>query len=76
MPLKELAERRNLLHRKSDVPIPGTKHIEYMKENAGASGIELSEDTVTKLNALINEDTITGNRYVDDRMAEADAERD
>ncbi len=86
VPYGKIAEENNcsmaqlalvwLLHRKNDVPIPGTKHIEYMKENAGASGIELSEDTVAKLNALINEDTITGNRYVDDRMAEADAERD
>lgn len=86
VPYGKIAEENNcsmaqlalawLLHRKNDVPIPGTKHIEYMKENAGASGIELSEDTVTELNALINEDTITGNRYIDDRMVEADAERD
>jgi aryl-alcohol dehydrogenase-like predicted oxidoreductase len=86
VPYSEIAEENNctmaqlalawLLHRKGDVPIPGTKHIEYMKENAGASGIELSDETVAKLNALINEETIIGKRYVEERMVEADAERD
>ncbi len=65
-----------LLHRENDVPIPGTKHIDYMKENAGAAEIVLSDQTVAELNELINETTIVGNRYTDDRMAEADAERD
>ncbi|MEM7256665.1 MAG: aldo/keto reductase [Pseudomonadota bacterium] len=65
-----------LLHRQNDVPIPGTKHIEYMKENAGAAEVALSDQTVAQLNELINEDTVVGNRYNDARMAEADAERD
>ena len=47
-----------------------------MKENAGASEVKLTDDTVAELNKLINEDTIIGNRYTDARMAEADAERD
>ncbi len=85
-PFAEIAQQNNcsmaqlalawLLHRRNDVPIPGTKHIEFMKENAGASEITLSDETVAQLNELINEDTITGNRYNDMRMAEADAERD
>jgi len=58
------------------VPIPGTKHIEYMKENAGASSVSLSDATVAALNELINESTVVGNRYNDERMADADAERD
>ncbi len=65
-----------LLDRETSVPIPGTKHIDYMQENAGASGVTLSKETVAKLDALINEKTITGNRYTDERMADADAERD
>ena len=86
VPYGQIAEENNctmaqlalawLLHRKGDVPIPGTKHIEYMKENAGGSGVTLSDETVAQLNALINEETITGNRYTDERMADADAERD
>ena len=86
VPFAEIAEQNNcsmaqlalawLLHRQSSVPIPGTKHIEFMKENAGASAVTLSAETVSKLDALINEKTVVGNRYSDERMADADAERD
>ena len=58
------------------IPIPGTKHIEYMQENAGASEIILDQATVDELDQLINEDTIIGKRYSKDRMASADSERD
>lgn len=86
IPFAEIAEENNcsmaqlaiawLLHRDKDVPIPGTKHIEFMKENAGAANVELSTETVTKLNDLINESTVTGARYDASRMASADSERD
>ncbi|MCL4152285.1 UNVERIFIED_CONTAM: hypothetical protein GTU68_053038 [Idotea baltica] len=85
-PFGEIAEQNNctmaqlaiawLLHRDGSVPIPGTKHIEYMKENAGASQVTLSAETVAALNELINENTVIGNRYSDERMADADSERD
>ncbi len=85
-PFAEIAEQHNcsmaqlaiawLLHRQPGVPIPGTKHIEYMKENAGASEIVLSDETVAQLDSLINENTVIGNRYTDERMADADSERD
>ena len=61
---------------KTMVPIPGTKHVEFLIENAGASNVELDAGTVVELDQLINEDTIIGNRYVEARMAEADSERD
>ncbi len=61
---------------KNMVPIPGTKHMEYMIENAGASAVELDAATVAELDQLINEDTVIGDRYVAARMAEADSERD
>ena len=86
VPYAEIAKQNNcsmaqlalawLLHRDNSIPIPGTKHIDFMKENAGASGVTLSADTVAELDALINEKTIVGNRYNDERMADADAERD
>lgn len=85
-PFAEIAEQNNctmaqlalawLLHRQNDVPIPGTKHVEFMKENAGAADVVLDAQTVVALNELINESTVIGNRYEDKRMAEADAERD
>ena len=58
------------------VSIPGTKHIEYMQENAAASEIVLTGETVAELDQLINENTIIGKRYTAARMAAADSERD
>lgn len=58
------------------IPIPGTKHIDYMLENAGAGDIELSVSTVAALNELINETTVQGQRYTAALMASMDAERD
>ena len=86
VPYAEIAKQNNcsmaqlalawLLHRDNSIPIPGTKQIDFMKENAGASGVTLSAESVAELDALINEKTIVGNRYNDERMADADAERD
>lgn len=61
---------------KTMVSIPGTKHIEYMEENAGASEIVLNEKTFEELDQLINENTIVGDRYTKARMESADSERD
>jgi len=58
------------------VPIPGTKHLEWMIENAGAADIELDAATVADLDALINEDTVAGHRYTDALMASTDSEKD
>ena len=58
------------------IPIPGTKHHEWMVENAGAADIELSAETVAELDALINEDTVSGTRYTDALMASTDSEKD
>lgn len=61
---------------RSMVPIPGTKHIEFMEENGQASGITLDDKTITELDQLINESTVVGTRYTEDRMAGSDSERD
>ena len=58
------------------VPIPGTKHLEFMKENSGAAKIVLDQATAAKLDQLINENTIVGARYNAARMANTDSERD
>ena len=58
------------------VPIPGTKHVDFMKENAAAGDITLDEATVVELNNLINESTVIGTRYTKDRMASSDSEQD
>lgn len=58
------------------IPIPGTKHIEYMQENFGATEIQLDADTVQELDQLINEDTVLGRRYHDTLMDNIDSEKD
>jgi len=58
------------------VPIPGTKHFDWMIENAGAGDITLAVETVAELDLLINEDTVSGNRYTDALMASTDSEKD
>ncbi len=58
------------------VPIPGTKDVEHMRENAAAGDISLDQSTVRTLDELINENTVHGKRYNDDLMASTDSERD
>lgn len=61
---------------KTMVPIPGTRVIQHMKDNAASAQIELDSETINTLDAMINESTVVGRRYNDVRMAEADSERD
>ncbi|MFT5721154.1 MAG: aryl-alcohol dehydrogenase-like predicted oxidoreductase [Motiliproteus sp.] len=58
------------------VPIPGTKHIDYMRENALAAELELPASVVDELDQLINEETVVGARYTDSVMSTIDSERD
>jgi aryl-alcohol dehydrogenase-like predicted oxidoreductase len=58
------------------IPIPGTKHMDWMIENAGAAEITLDAATVDELDRLINEDTVAGYRYTDALMASTDSEKD
>jgi aryl-alcohol dehydrogenase-like predicted oxidoreductase len=58
------------------IPIPGTKHMDWMIENAAAGEITLDAATVNELDTLINEDTVAGYRYTDALMASTDSEKD
>jgi len=63
-------------HGNGMIPIPGTKNIDHMHENAGAADISLSDEVVQSLDELINETTVAGRRYTDALMASTDSERD
>lgn len=63
-------------HGNKMIPIPGTKDVKHMHENAGAGDIRLSDDVVQALDALINEYTVAGRRYTDALMASTDSEKD
>lgn len=45
------------------VPIPGTKRIERLAENVGASAVELTPEQLTELRAAADEVRIVGARY-------------
>ena len=47
------------------IPIPGTRHSNWAEENFNALAVTLDEDVLNELDALINQDTVVGNRYPD-----------
>lgn len=46
------------------IPIPGTRKVERLEENFGATGIELSEEELKGVRKLIEEAKVTGARWV------------
>lgn len=77
--IEELAERKGctpaqlalawLLARGDDiVPIPGTKHAEYVEENAAAAKIELSGEEISKIDEIIPPSVTAGARYPEGGM--------
>ena len=74
--VKRVAERRNatpaqialawVLAQGDDVvPIPGTKRVKYLEDNAGAVDVRLDDEDLRELGAL--EKNVAGERY-DERM--------
>ncbi|MGR8919456.1 MAG: aldo/keto reductase [Gammaproteobacteria bacterium] len=45
------------------VPIPGTKHVAFLEEDAGAVGVELSADDIVRLDQLFQPGAMAGERY-------------
>jgi aryl-alcohol dehydrogenase-like predicted oxidoreductase len=56
------------------VPIPGTRHPSHVIENTRAADVRLTPEVVERLDALINQHTIAGNRYNDATQQEIDTE--
>lgn len=50
------------------VPIPGTKHLKYLEENAGAADIELTKEELQRISRAVPPDEVAGLRYPADRM--------
>ncbi len=64
-----------LLHRAPHIiPIPGTRSVEHLKENFAAMNANLCAETLARLNALINQTTVTGERYSPQSSSEVDTE--
>src|SRR4051794_24328387 len=55
-----------VLHRGDDiVPIPGTKRVSYLEENAAAADVTLSDDELRQLDEIAPAGIAAGDRYAD-----------
>ena len=50
------------------VPIPGTKRREYLDENAGATGVTLTEDDLASIEEAMPRGSAAGERYGEEQM--------
>ena len=65
-----------LLHRGDHIiPIPGTTSLAHLAEDLAAVDVKLSLAIMTKLDTLINEKTVTGERYNAQSQSEVDTEQ-
>ena len=66
-----------LLARGEDIiPIPGTKKVKYVEENAAAADIRLSADDCRRLEQAVNPAVVTGERYDQDFALTLDSEEE
>ena len=64
-----------LLHKSPDIiPIPGTTSVEHLRDDLAAAELQLSLDDMANLDALINQQTVAGNRYGAQANSEVDTE--
>jgi len=64
-----------LLHKGPDIlPIPGTARIDHLRENNGAAAVKLDVGVMQRLDALINQRTVSGDRYNEQANREVDTE--
>ncbi len=64
-----------LLHKGEDIiPIPGTTSVAHLLDDLGAVNVKLTSDVIARLDALINEHTVAGNRYNAQANSEVDTE--
>ena len=64
-----------LLHKGDDlIPIPGTTSVAHLMDDLGAVNVKLSADLIARVEALINERTVVGDRYNAQANSEVDTE--
>jgi aryl-alcohol dehydrogenase-like predicted oxidoreductase len=64
-----------LLHKGEDIlPIPGTTSVDHLREDLAAASVRLDPALLTRLEAHINEKTVSGNRYGAQARTEVDTE--
>jgi aryl-alcohol dehydrogenase-like predicted oxidoreductase len=64
-----------LLHKGEDlIPIPGTTSVAHLHDDLGAVNVKLPADLMARVEALINERTVVGDRYNAQANSEVDTE--
>jgi aryl-alcohol dehydrogenase-like predicted oxidoreductase len=64
-----------LLHKAPHIiPIPGTTSVTHLHEDLAAADLKLDSKIITRLEALINQGTVAGNRYSLQSRSEVDTE--
>ncbi len=56
------------------LPIPGTIRLAHLHENLGALGVQPGAALLARLGELINQHTVSGNRYSEQSSREVDTE--
>ena len=64
-----------LLHKGEDIiPIPGTTSVDHLREDLAAADVKLDAALLARLEAHINHQTVSGNRYGAQARTEVDTE--
>ena len=64
-----------LLHKAPHIiPIPGTTSVDHLLDDLGAVNVSLSTAAITQVEALINQQTVQGQRYSPQGTSEVDTE--
>jgi aryl-alcohol dehydrogenase-like predicted oxidoreductase len=64
-----------LLHKGEDIiPIPGTTSVDHLLDDLSAVDVQLDANLMARLDALINQNTVAGNRYNAQANSEVDTE--
>ncbi len=64
-----------LQQRPNIIPIPGTQSVDHLLENAGADTVALQPDMLHALASLMNQGTVSGERYDAQGTLDTDTER-
>jgi aryl-alcohol dehydrogenase-like predicted oxidoreductase len=56
------------------VPIPGTKHVSYVEENAAAAELSISDEDLQRTGEIFGRDNVLGDRYAESHMISLDLE--
>ena len=64
-----------LLHKAPHIiPIPGTTSVEHLRDDLGATRVQLSAEAMARVEALINQQNVAGPRYNPQGTGEVDTE--